>query len=150
MGSILSIDYGNKRIGIAVSDFERKFAFPCSVIENKNFNYVSSELSKIITQREIDLIIIGMPYNQWTVDSDQWSVKKESMENIVTEFTKKLQKHINIPIEVVDERLSSFAAEENLKEIGFSAKDSKKHVDQEAARLLLEEYIQKIQVKPLE
>lgn len=143
MGSILSIDYGNKRIGIAVSDSERKFAFPCSVIENKNFNYVSSELKKIITQKEVDLIIIGMPYSKI-------SDKRGSMEEVVSKFTKKLQRYINIPIQAVDERLSSFVAEENLKEIGFSAKDLKKHIDQEAARLLLEEYIQKIQVTSLE
>ena len=139
MGSVLSIDYGKKRIGLAVSDPKRIFAFPYGVIENKNINKVILSIKEIIDQKEIDLIIIGMPYH---MNSGKGLEQPQGeMEKIVQGFVKKLKETINIPINIVDERLSSFAANENLKERGVSAKKSKELIDEEAARLLLEEFI---------
>ena len=139
MGSILSIDYGKKRIGLAVSDPSRIFAFPYGIVENKNINHVISSIKEIIDQKEIDLIIIGMPYHMNFGKSLEQA--QGEMEKIVQAFVKKLKEAINIPINIVDERLSSFAANENLKEIGISAKKSKKLIDEEAARLLLEDFL---------
>ncbi|OGI08623.1 MAG: hypothetical protein A3I68_01085 [Candidatus Melainabacteria bacterium RIFCSPLOWO2_02_FULL_35_15] len=134
MGTILAIDYGLKRVGLAVSDPGRTFAFPCDVIENKNSDYLISQINNLILKKDVDLILIGMPYNQGS--------EKKSMESIVRDFINKLKKSTNIPVKTADERLSSFAANENLKEAGLSAKKSKKYIDSEAARLLLEEFIQ--------
>ena len=139
MGSILSIDYGTKRIGLAISDPSRNFAFPCGVIQNKGLKYVLFCISDIVTQKEIDLILVGVPYDHRTKKA---SKGKESMEETVCKFIEQLKKEIKVPIETIDESLSSFAAEEKLKET-MSSKDLKKFVDQEAARLLLEEFIQK-------
>lgn len=136
MGSILSIDYGLKRIGLAVSDSSRSFAFPYGVIENKNFNFVLSSIKNIVDEKEIDLIIVGRPYHKKLEN-------QKSMEELVCEFITKLKASINVSIETVDERFSSFLAEENLKESGLSLKKSKRFVDTEAARLLLEEFLQK-------
>ena len=136
MGAILAIDYGLKRVGLAISDPERAFAFPCDVIENKSFDYLTSRINGLILERDVELILIGMPYNM-----NSAAIKNE-MEKNVEHFIKELQKIIKIPIKTVDERLSSFAAEEKLREAGVSAKKSKKYVDSEAARLLLEEFLQ--------
>ena len=141
MGSILAVDYGMKRIGLAISDPDRVFAFPCEVIENKNFDYILSQINNFILEREVDLILIGMPYSMNKKKSDE---KKNEMEVNVEKFINKLQKTLTIEIKIVDERLSSFAAEEKLKEAGVSAKKSKKYIDSEAARLLLEEFIQSL------
>ncbi len=141
MGSILSIDYGLKRIGLAISDKSRSFAFPCGVIENKNFKFVLSQIKNIIQAKEIDLIIIGMPYNQRAGIREQKLERQPSMEKIVSGFVRKLKKNLNISFELVDERFSSFAAGENLKESGISAKKSKKFIDAEAARLILQDYL---------
>ena len=136
MGVILAIDYGLKRVGLAISDPERVFAFPCDVIENKSFDYLTSRINGLILERDVELILIGMPYNM-----NSTSIKNE-MEKNVEQFIKKLQKIIKIPVKIVDERLSSFAAEAKLREAGVSAKKSKKYIDSEAARLLLEEFLQ--------
>lgn len=141
MGSILSIDYGLKRIGIAISDPNRSFAFPCCVIENKNFKYVFSCVKELIEEKEIDLIVVGMPYDQRTEGRGQRSEKKKSMQEIVDDFIRKLRKSTNVKIEVFDERLTSFVANENLKNQGIDAKKSKKIIDMEASRLILEEYL---------
>ena len=137
MGSILSIDYGLKRIGLAVSDESRSFAFPCGVIENKNFTFVLAHIRKIIEEKNIDLVIVGMPYNM-----NRENTTKSEVAILVEKFLKKLQENISIPVKAVDERLSSFSAEEKLRESGLSAKKSKKFIDTEAARLILQEYLE--------
>ena len=136
MGGILSIDYGLKRIGLAISDESRSFAFPCGVIENKNFKFVLLNIKKIIDEKNINLVIVGMPYNM-----NKENTTKSEVMVLVEKFVNKLQESINIPVETIDERLSSFSAEEKLKESGLSAKKSKKFIDTEAARLILEEYL---------
>ncbi len=168
MGSVLSIDYGSKRIGIAFSDPKRIFAFPYGILENKDFNYICSQIKDIACEKEVDLIIVGVPYDQRVKNKNPESSKhpaqngrgslskaerqhidksqknnKPSMETIILEFISKLEKNINIPITTVDESYSSFMAEENLKNCNLSSKKSRKHIDTEAARLLLEEFIQK-------
>ena len=133
MGSILAIDYGTKRIGLAVSDPSRIFAFPLGVIENKNMELVLSDLRNITSERDIDLILIGMPFNM--------DKTKSEMTIKVEKFVKKITEELNLKVEIIDERLSSFAAEENLKESKLSSEKIKKYVDSEAARLILEEYL---------
>ena len=137
MASILSIDYGLKRIGLAISDPSRVFAFPYGVVENKNFNYVLTYIKDLAQEKEIDLIIVGVPLPVINTNNND----KKSMESIVTEFIDKLRQNVSIPIKKVDERYSSFAAEEKLREAGVSAKKSKSFVDAEAARLFLEDYL---------
>ena len=137
MSSILSVDYGLKRIGLAVTDPNRTFAFPHGIVENKNFDFVLSHLKEIIAEKEIDLIIVGVPYNMRDKSSDN------KMAKIVKEFISKLKEVTKVPVLAVDERLSSFMAEENLKECNLSTKKSKKFIDAEAARLLLQEFIEK-------
>lgn len=135
MGNILAIDYGLKRIGLAISDPNRVFAFPYKVIENKGFNFIVSNINEIISEKSIDLIVIGMPYSM--------NNSKSSMEETVNDFVERLQKEVKITIETIDERLSSFSAEENLKESGISSRKYKDYVDMEAARLLLTEFLTK-------
>lgn len=138
MGCILSIDYGLKRIGLAVSDPEKIFAFPLNTIENKNFKFVLSLIAKIIEDKDIDLIIVGVPYR------GKPDVTVGSMESLITGFINKLKENVSIPIEAVDESLSSFMAEERLRESGKNAKEIKLIIDQEAARYILENYIQNV------
>lgn len=133
MGSILSIDYGLKRIGLAVSDPMRSFTFPFGVIENKNIKQILSEIKQIVTDRDIDLILIGLPLN---MDNS-----KSEMTLKVELFANQVEKELNLKVVLLDERLSSFQAEENLRKSNLNAKKMKKYVDSEAARIILEDYI---------
>ncbi len=140
MGSVLSIDYGTKRIGLAISDSTRSFAFPHGIIENTKPDLVFSRIAQIIEEKDIDLIIVGMPYD---IKPSQKKEKRKSMKETVADFVNELQGRATIPVQIVDERLSSFAAEEKLKESGLSAKKLKKFIDEETARLLLEEFLER-------
>lgn len=133
MGSILSLDYGLKRIGVAFSDPMRSFAFRYGKIENKNLTFTLSEIKKIIEEKETDLIIIGLPLNMDKTNS-QMSAR-------VKGFADKLSKAVNLEVKFVDERLSSFEAEENLREAGMNAKKMKDYVDAESARIILQEFL---------
>ena len=139
MGCILSVDYGLKRIGLAVSDPEKIFAFPLDTIENKNFKFVLSLIAKIIEDKDIDLIIVGVPYRGKPDITDS-----DSMESLITGFINRLKENVSIPVEAIDESLSSFMAEERLRESGKNAKEIKSIIDQEAARYILEDYIQNV------
>lgn len=136
MGSVIAIDFGLKRVGIAVSDPSRIFAFPSAVLENKGIEQLIKDISDIVLEKEADLILVGMPYNMPSVKElkGEMAIKVES-------FIAKLKEKLSVQIEVIDERLSSFMAEENLKEAGVSSKKYKKLVDAEAARIMLEEYL---------
>ncbi len=142
MGSILAIDYGLKRIGLAISDESRTFSFPCGVIENKNFSFVLGQIQKTIDEKNVELIVIGVPYYKIAEIRDE-KTKKKYMEDIVMEFVNKLTDKLNISIETTDERFSSFMANENLKEAGISSKKSRKIIDAEAARLILQDYLER-------
>ena len=63
MASILAIDYGLKRVGLAISDENKSFAFPLSVIENNGTKKLINKIKEIILERDIDLIVVGMPFN---------------------------------------------------------------------------------------
>lgn len=140
MGSVLSIDYGLKRIGLAISDPLRNFAFPLTVIENKSYEFVLNSIIQIIKEKEVEVIIVGIPY-----DASGRKVnipkQKQSMQDIIEDFINRLKHTISIPIEKVDERYSSFSAEENLKDAGINSRSSKRFVDMEAARLILEDFL---------
>ena len=136
MGSVLSIDYGLKRIGLAISDPSRIFAFHYGVIENKNLSYVIFEIQKIISEKEIDLIVVGMPYSMNKMDKSKGEMAKN-----VENFVKALKEKLTLEIKLVDETLSSFTAEENLRQSNLSSKKMKKYIDSEAARVILEEYL---------
>jgi len=133
MGSVLAVDYGLKHVGIAISDAEKKFAFPLIMIENKGDKYLIEEIKKIVEEKEAETIVIGFPLNMDKTKSKM----TESVEN----FVAKLKTTISVSVVTIDERLTSFAAEENLRECNMSTKKMKKYVDIEAARLILEKYL---------
>ena len=98
---ILSLDYGEKRIGIAISDNKCSIALPSEVLErnktNKDFLYIKDFIEK----NDIQAVLIGMPYN---MDGSEGEKCK-----IVKNFSKKLLEFINISIIYWDERLSTLA-----------------------------------------
>ena len=134
MGSILSIDYGLKRVGLAISDENKSFSFPLSVIENNGTKKLINKIKEIILERDIDLIVVGMPFNM--------DKTKGEMAEKVEVFVKLLKKETNKTIETVDERLTSFIALENLKETKLKGKKLRKYIDSESARLILQEFLE--------
>lgn len=131
MPRIAAIDFGLKRIGLAVSDKERKIALPVDVVEGGK--KAIQNIRAALPLKEIDLILMGLPL--------EMSGKKGSMAAVVEEFAKMLQEALQIPVHLIDERLSSKGADVQLKEISLNRKSRSEKIDMVAATLLLQTYL---------
>lgn len=129
---ILGIDYGEKRIGLAVSDEKETLASRFLTLENKSLKKSIKEIKKIVSEENIKKIVVGIPIG-FRGDSEQTKA--------VRKFIGELKKNIDLPIIEINEIFTSKMAEENLREAGM--KDVKKVIDQEAARIILESYLDK-------
>jgi putative Holliday junction resolvase len=123
--NILSIDYGDARIGLAHSSDEHKIALPLKVIQNNN--QIWEELNHIIQDYEIGYILVGLPLNFSSEDTQQ-TLK-------VRQFIQELKSKFAIKIEEYDERLTSSLAKRYIPK-GQS-------IDIESARILFEEWLDK-------
>lgn len=134
MGRILSIDYGDRRIGIAVSDEKKKMALPLKTLLTKNSLQDSAkELVSFIQSLDypIELIVIGHPL--------LLNGTKSIMTKKVEEFSDYIEK--TFPIHLIDERLSSAFTDLSLKDIGVNRKKRSRFSDEGAACVLLQNYI---------
>lgn len=131
--SILGLDLGKKRVGVAVSDINQKVASPYLVIENKKFTEITNIIENIILEKNICAIIIGDPINM------DGSIGPKSQSSKA--FMINLSKIINIPILLWDERLSTVYAEKSLLELDLSRKKRTKIIDKIAASLILQGFL---------
>ncbi len=129
----LGIDYGDARVGIAISDPLHITAYPLTTL--KNDEHLFENLDDIFCDYNFSGIIIGYPRNM--DGSEGFATDK------VNEFVTKLTRFIDIPIIEVDERLTTVQASKQLHENGISAKDQKSKVDMTAAALILQSYLDK-------
>jgi len=129
---ILSIDYGEKRIGLAVCDKKEVLASRFLTLENKSLEKSIKEIKKIILEENVKKIVVGIPIG---------FKNKSEQTKIIEKFIGKLEKNISIPIIKINEIFTSKMAKKNLREAGV--KDVKKVIDQEAARIILESYLEK-------
>lgn len=127
-GRVLCLDYGLKRTGLAISDLGWQIATPLKVIET---GILINTLKLIFNEYKLGLLVIGVPVslNGGTNGTQQ---------NIVNEFTNKLQEIINIDILQYDERLSTVAANRFLSEANMNWRKKRKNVDKVAASFILQ------------
>ena len=137
--SILGIDLGKKRTGIAVSDINQKIASPLKVIENMKFNEILNILEKIVNERNICAIIVGDPINM------DGSIGPKSQSS--RSFIRNLSKELNIPILLWDERLTTVSAERSLLEADISRKKRQQIIDKIAASIILQNFLDYLNTK---
>ena len=136
MARILSIDYGGKRTGIAVTDPLQLIATGLTTIPSHEMIPFLKEYMK---NEAVEMIIIGMPKN--------WDESDTHGTPLAEAAVKKLQKTFpHIPIKEVDERYTSKMAKDAMFEMGLKKKDrrNKKLVDEIAATIMLQEYMQSL------
>ena len=132
-GRILALDYGEKRIGLALSDPERIFSKPLCVLANKGFEQLVPELKEIITLHQVALLIIGIPY----AINGSITPKTEECQQI----WHRLKEVLSISVEGFDERYSTWEANEELKKMGYSWQKAKDIKDAMAAAMILKEFL---------
>lgn len=127
----LGIDYGEKRIGIAVSDPEAKIAFPLKTVSAGSEKNAIQELAVLIRKEKINKIIMGLPR---AADGNDTPISLK-----VRAFAHKLHEELMLPVEFENELLTSRLAEQ--------AGVKKQNIDQASAALILQSYLDKQQKK---
>ena len=130
---ILGIDHGTRRVGIAVSDEMHMIAQPLEFIPAEPFDAFLVRLKEIIAEKEVGLMLIGMPRN---MDGSYGPAAEK-----VREFIVALQAEIQVPIKTWDERLTSVQANRFLIESNTRRDKRRGKVDQTAAAILLQSYL---------
>lgn len=133
MGRLLAIDYGEKRLGLAISDPNQIISKPLKTIILSDSQYIYNELEKIISDYEIQKLIIGLPLGMDGKNTQQTSK--------VEAFKENLQNKISIPVILFDERLSSVSAKKSLISQGIKTGHNKSKIDQTAAAIFLQQYL---------
>jgi putative pre-16S rRNA nuclease len=146
---ILALDYGRKKIGLALADSEARIAEPHDTLERINRNEDMRRLREFARDHHVKQIIVGLPLR---LDGTHGEMAEDA-----TRFAERLRKQLGIPVEMVDERLTSWEAERILEEeLGHRithtethfgrqklarASDGKYTVDAVAAMVVLREYL---------
>lgn len=133
MKKVLGIDYGKKRIGVALSDEERKYAFPFKTIENYGDQEVLKVVDDIIQKEKVGRIVIGLPVNLKGEEKEQVKV--------VQKFADNLKKGLELPVDFEDERLTTKLAERLLRDNPQKKAKQKAALDQQSAVLILQGYL---------
>jgi len=127
---LLGIDPGNKNIGFAICDENKKVATPLKVLQKSKFKVLIKQINQIIKENNIKGIVIGNPINM------DGSSGKSSQS--VSDFAKNLSRNITIPVTMWDERLSSEGSFKITKELGTNASNRVNKLDENAAAFILQ------------
>ena len=130
---ILALDHGTRRIGVAVSDETKTIAQPLTYLPAEPFADFLARLKKLLVEKEIDLVLIGLPRN---LDGSYGPAAQK-----VEAFAGVLQTAIAVPIKTWDERLTTSQANRILIQGQVRRNKRKEKVDKMAAAILLQSYL---------
>jgi len=130
---VLAIDHGTVRMGIAISDELKMIAQPLEFISAEPFAGLLDRLKQLIVEKEIELILLGMPRNM------DGSYGEASIK--VREFEAVLKNSLTVPVKTWDERLTSVQANRALTQGRAKKRKKRENVDSIAAAILLQSYL---------
>lgn len=131
MGRILGIDHGEARIGLAISDELGMLAHPLETVNAKAEPL--KRIAALATEKGVTEIVIGVPRN---MDGSYGPAAEKAQA-----FAAKVRESTSLPVKLWDERLTTVAAQRSLHEAGKNVKQSRKVIDQVAAQILLQAYL---------
>ena len=127
---LIGVDMGTKKVGISISDENRKIATPFKTIDYKNIEYLGNEIQKIVKDTGIDAIIFGNPLN---MDGTKGSATQSIKDKI-----KLLSDKIDLPMFLWDERLSTVGAFNLSSQLDINVSKRVKNIDKNAATFILQ------------
>ena len=140
MSRSLGIDFGTRRIGLALSDPTGTLASPLPFLENSSPREVLAGLQELIQTHGVKTIVIGLPRN---MDGTYGPSAQK-----VREFITQIQPHLSAEIIPQDERLTTAQASRDLSQMGLSQKDLRKKVDSSSAALILQQFLDRTLPRP--
>jgi len=130
----LGLDVGRKRIGVAGCDRTGLIAHGITTILRQSWEYDINQLQALVNERQVDTLVVGLPYNM------DGSIGYQAKH--VQKFAWGASKHLAIALEFVDERLTSFEAEQMMMQARISPRDHKAMIDRKAAALILQQWLE--------
>jgi putative holliday junction resolvase len=131
--SALGLDVGRKRIGVAGCDRSGLIATGLTTIERQSFEEDVRQLKSLMDERQVQILVVGLPYSMnGTIGFQAKQVQK---------FAQRIAKALQLPVEYIDERLTSFQAEELLKAENRSPSRNKGLIDRKAAAIILQQWL---------
>jgi putative holliday junction resolvase len=131
--SVLGLDVGKKRVGVAGCDGIGLLATGLTTIERTSFAQDIAQLQELVLAREAQLLVVGLPYS---MDGTLGFQAKQ-----VQNFANRVAQALKLPIEYIDERLTSVEAEEQLKAQKRYSSRNKGLIDQQAAAIILQQWL---------
>ena len=132
----MGVDYGDKRIGIALTDALCIISSPYEVYPNKGEEDALNHLVDIVKKYNVDGIAMGLPLNMDGTEGERALIHRE--------FGEKLEKLSNVKVSFIDERLTSAEAEEILISSGVRREKRKELIDKIAAQIILQTYMNQL------
>ena len=133
--AIAGLDVGKERIGIAICDSSGKEPHPVTTIQRRSLPLDLETLERELTSRSVARIVIGLPLN---IDGSEGQAARR-----MRGFAIKVEEALKIPVELCDERLTSFEARERLRDLPIRAARRRQAVDAIAAMLILEHWLER-------
>ncbi|MEC4806969.1 MAG: Holliday junction resolvase RuvX [Jaaginema sp. PMC 1079.18] len=129
----LGLDIGSKRIGVAGCDGLGLLATEITTIQRRSFPQDIETLGQIVQEREVEILVVGLPYSfDGTLGKQARTIQK---------LAKRYSNALNLPVEYVNEQLTSFAAEEALKAQNIAPSRHKALIDRKAAAIILQQWL---------
>ena len=131
-GTLMAFDFGEKRIGVATGETILKTAHALTTIEAEQNDVKFARIAKLITEWQPSLLIVGLP--------TYMDGEPHLLTNLAKKFAQRLEGRFNLPVIMVDERLSSAEAAQSLSVAGVSSIKQKAMIDAVAAQTILQSY----------
>lgn len=135
-GTVLSFDFGEQRIGVAVGEHLIGTASPLATIDNESNDIRFQKITELIQEWQPKLLVVGLPLN---VDGTE-----HALTQLCKKFARRLNGRFNLPVMLVDERYSSAEASQRLSETGIKGRAQKTMLDQVAAQTILQSYFDSV------
>ena len=133
MGRILGVDFGSRRVGLALSDPGCVIAFPFRTLQVVDPSELVKDLVTLIGDLEVGKVVVGFPLGLKGQQTDQTAE--------VRKFVSVLRQRVSVPVDTVDERLTTVEATRSLQRQGFKPSREKHLIDETAAAILLQAYL---------
>ncbi|MDD4881632.1 MAG: Holliday junction resolvase RuvX [Gallionellaceae bacterium] len=131
-GAVLAFDFGEKRIGVAVGEWETQSAHPLETIAGEANAVRFSRIAELIGEWRPVELVVGLPMS---LEGEEHALSRRCRR-----FANQLNGRFGLPVRLVDERLTSVAAESRLREAGVSVRNNKTAVDSLAAQEILQDH----------
>ena len=131
-GTVLAFDFGEKFTGVAVGEFSIGVAHPLGLIVAEGSAARMNEVTGLVTEWKPHLLVLGLPLSMDGAEHD--------LTRRCRRFARQLEGRFGIPVKLVDERLSSAAAEEALRAAGKGGRKHKLYMHQVSAQIILQSY----------